>query len=531
MLRTPGGMSSTLDKGFKEPEQKLSLTGTAVQQDQWLLTARLYVQAQGWENSRPHFIFFVSKHVDTDLFPLFHTKLQETGAFRDLSAVEGWVQSLHPRALDATLDRLEKIRQGHRIVRLYVAEFEGVLAEIPLASRPADCTLQRAFRRGLHPGLVRLLAACPHVRTYTEAKQEVFRLKQYLLAMEGYRGAYGQQEFPGRQPARLAPGGQQHFAGARFNSQRDPGVPAKTFAPPRGNFVPATQKKSSQNFLKRQQPATATRTKTTNPASVKSQRRREGGCFKCGSTDHWARDCPLNKGTPGGQVNAVEALTVNAHSSSEVGQPPEAGGLRLIASLTTTHPTGQRPTGSGQCMMLQAPQDGAREKTPITKVGTVTPAQESTEPWENEDSVAEILGPDCEAARQEEGATGLRQSTPPIAITDPDLLEAWEQDQRCSKASKPSEGPQCRALGRSHLQRMIGLADTLTKENVFDSTHWFLVKDPAQQQFWQQFYQLEGRGDTGDLTEIPSHWWETYGFLFLRKYYGWEATETPSPSE
>ena len=163
-LRTPGGMSSTLNKGFKEPEQKLSLTGTAVQQDQRLLTARLYVQAQGWENSRPHFIYFVSKHVDTDLFPLFHAKLQETGAFRDWSAVEGWVQSLHPRALDATLDRLEKIRQGHRIVRLYVAEFEGVLAEIPLASRPADCTLQRAFRRGLHPGLVRLLAACPHVK-------------------------------------------------------------------------------------------------------------------------------------------------------------------------------------------------------------------------------------------------------------------------------------------------------------------------------------------------------------------------------
>ena len=145
--------------------------------------------------------------------------------------------------------------------------------------------------------------------------------------------------------------------------------------------------------------------------------------------------------------------------------------------------------------------------------------------------MAEILGPDCEAARQEEETTGLRQSTPPTAITDSGLLEAWEQDQRCSKASKPSEGPQCKALGRSHLQRMIGLADTLTEEYVFDSTHWFWEKDPAQQQFWQEFYQLEGREDTGDLTEIPSQWWETYGFLFFRKFYGWEATETPSPSE
>ena len=93
------------------------------------------------------------------------------------------------------------------------------------------------------------------------------------------------------------------------------------------------------------------------------------------NTDHWAHNCPLNKGTPGGQVNAVDALTVNAHSSSEVGQPPETGGLRLIASLTTTHPSDQRPTGSGQCMMLQAPQDGKKGKTPITKMGTVTPAQ------------------------------------------------------------------------------------------------------------------------------------------------------------
>ena len=285
-IRTPGGTSSTLDKGFKEPEQKLSLTGTAVEQDKWMLTARLYVQAQGWENSHPHFIYFVSKHVDTDLFPLFHAKLQEPEAFRDWNAMEGWIQGLHPRALDVTLDRLEKIRQGHRIVRLYVAEFEGVLAEIPLASRPADCTLQRAFGRGLHPGLVRLLTACPHVQTYTEAKQEVFRLEQYLLAMEGYKGVYGQQEFLGRQPGRSGPGGQQYFAGARFDSQRNPGVPARTFAPPRGNSMPASQKRGSQDSLKRQQPGTAPRPKTNNSASVKAQRRREGGCSKCGSTEH-----------------------------------------------------------------------------------------------------------------------------------------------------------------------------------------------------------------------------------------------------
>ena len=45
VIKTPGGTSSTLDKGFKEPEEKLSLTGIAVEQDKWLLTARLYVQA------------------------------------------------------------------------------------------------------------------------------------------------------------------------------------------------------------------------------------------------------------------------------------------------------------------------------------------------------------------------------------------------------------------------------------------------------------------------------------------------------
>ena len=65
--------------------------------------------------------------------------------------------------------------------------------------------------------------------------------------------------------------------------------------------------------------------------------------------------------------------------------------------------------------------------------------------------MAEILGPDCEAARQEEEAAGTGQSTPLPAITGPDLLKAWEQDQKSTQVNKPSKGSHYRVLGKAYV--------------------------------------------------------------------------------
>ena len=87
-------------------------------------------------------------------------------------------------------------------------------------------------------------------------------------------------------------------------------------------------------------------------------------------------------------MNVVGAVTVNTHSHPAEDQPPEAGGLRLIASLSTTLPSGQQPAGEGQCMVLQALGGNNQGRTRTTKVEAPEPMLETAEPWQGEDSVA-----------------------------------------------------------------------------------------------------------------------------------------------